>query len=452
MTTLASGIATHTGRVRAENQDNGLADETLFLVADGMGGHTGGAIASGIVVDYFRDQVDSLSVADVIDATHRANAAIIAAVDDDPTLRGMGTTLCVLALVEGEGDDRLIITNVGDSRVYHFKDSELEQITEDHSLVETLRREGRLTEDEAANHPQRNILTRALGIDTKVLVDDWAMLPFAGDRYVLCSDGLFNEVSENEIAGVLRRLADPQEAADELVRLANEGGGRDNITVVVVDVVDDDGRAERAAALQEKAAGERLAEHHSSVPDSAAVSAALPTDAGSSVDDEPARVERAGMFSLAALPAVTWRALLFAAVVVVVIAVAIGSFVAYARNSYYVGIDGTEVVIYKGRPGGVLWFDETIEERTGIAVIDVPDSRFVQIEAGHTSGSIDEARAYVSALSDEIEQLGTEGGAVPTTLPEVPTTDPVAPTSTVAPGDPDASTTIPVGATTTISV
>ena len=466
MTTLAWGMATHKGRVRSENQDDGLADEVLFVVADGMGGHAGGAVASRTVVEYFRDNVDPVTVAEVIDGTHRANAAVLEAVAADPSLRGMGTTLCVLALVAGEADDRLIITNVGDSRVYHFQDGELDQITQDHSLVETLLREGRLTPEEAAVHPQRNILTRALGIDEKVLVDDWAMLPFAGDRYVLCSDGLFNEVTDNEIAGVLRRLADPQEAADELVRLANDAGGRDNITVVVVDVDDDDGRAVRAAALQERAALERLAAHHSSVPDPS-VLAELRATTRADTDDEPMRVDRRGLFTVTSLPPMTWRVLMFAGVVMVVVAVSIGSLVAYARNSYYVGLGGagdTEVVIYKGRPGGVLWFDETVHETTDLRVVDLPSSRFPQVEAGHTTGSLDEARAYVAALADEIEQLATEGGEVPSTvaLPdvEVPTSNPAEPTITIDPNappdsivlDPDEPTTLPDGPTTTLDL
>ena len=468
MTSLAWGMATHQGRVRSENQDSALADETLFVVADGMGGHAGGSVASTIVVDYFRDNVDPLGVGEVIEGTHRANAAIIAAVGDNPDLKGMGTTLCVLALVEGEGDDRLVITNVGDSRVYHFKDGELEQVTEDHSLVETLRREGRLSDAEAAVHPQRNVLTRALGIDEKVLVDDWAMLPFEGDRYLLCSDGLFNEVSDNEIAGVLRRLADPQEVADELVRLANEGGGRDNITVVVVDVVDDGGRAERASALKAKATNDRVAEHHRAVPDRATIERPTPPP----VDDEPMRLDRRKAFSAASLPGMTWRVLLFGGVVAVVAAVAIGSLVAYARDSYYVGFADTEVVIYKGRPGGVLWFDPTIQERTDLQAVDVPPARQEQLRSGFTTGSLDEARGFVANLRDEISVLVATTTTTTTTLPGPTSTAPFGPTTTTAGGTdaegPDdagtggvdggavtsstSTTTLPAGTPTTIAI
>ena len=131
--------------------------------------------------------------------------------------------------------------NVGDSRVYLFRDGALTQLSEDHSLVQGLVRDGQLTKDAAAVHPQRHIVTRALGIDLDVEVDMDTVIPYRGDRYLLASDGLFDEIDENHIAGVLRRLADPTEASEELVRLANEHGGRDNTTVVVVEVTDDGG-------------------------------------------------------------------------------------------------------------------------------------------------------------------------------------------------------------------
>jgi protein phosphatase len=237
------GLATDVGRVRSVNQDNALAIEGLFAVADGMGGHRGGEVASEVAVRALRERAPVLTSIDLLEAIHLANDAILGQSHEDPSLRGMGTTLCVLALVDADGDERLAIANVGDSRVYLFANGELEQMTDDHSLVAALVREGRLTPEEAEEHPQRNILTRALGIDHEVSVDAWEVPPFVGDRWVLCSDGLFNEVSVDQMAAVLRRLDDPTEAASELVRLANDGGGRDNITVLVVDVVDQEGHA-----------------------------------------------------------------------------------------------------------------------------------------------------------------------------------------------------------------
>jgi serine/threonine protein phosphatase PrpC len=239
VTRFAWGAASDIGRVRALNEDSALAVEGLFAVADGMGGHRGGDVASQVAVHALRDRAPILTTNDLLQAIHDANETIVAQSTGDPALRGMGTTLCVLALVDAEGQERLAIANVGDSRVYLFTNGELEQMTDDHSLVAALVREGRITPEEAEEHPQRNILTRALGIDTDVLVDAWEVVPVVGDRWVLCSDGLFNEVSEDQIAAVLRRLAAPDDAARELVRLANDAGGRDNITVLVVDIIDD---------------------------------------------------------------------------------------------------------------------------------------------------------------------------------------------------------------------
>ncbi|HVN52333.1 MAG TPA: protein phosphatase 2C domain-containing protein, partial [Acidimicrobiales bacterium] len=187
MTRLRWGSATDVGRVRQENEDAIFVSPTLFVVADGMGGHRGGEVASGLATKAlerdFGPKVVPRSTDELVRAVQRANEAVVGAASDDPELAGMGTTLCAMALVDadgdadGDGDQRLAIVNVGDSRAYLLKSGELEQITDDHSLVATLERQGRLTRDEAAVHPQRNILTRALGIDARVMVDSWEVRP-----------------------------------------------------------------------------------------------------------------------------------------------------------------------------------------------------------------------------------------------------------------------------------
>ena len=165
-------------------------------------------------------------------------------------LRGMGTTLTAMALVGGtSGKDVLALANVGDSRAYVFSDGELSQVTADHSLAEERMRHGEMTEEEAAVHPQRHILTRALGVSSDVEADMWELELRSGDRVLLCSDGLTNEVSTEEMAEILREVDDPDEAARRLVDAANEHGGADNITVVIVDVQvgeDGDGRRPRS--------------------------------------------------------------------------------------------------------------------------------------------------------------------------------------------------------------
>ena len=236
------GAATHTGRHRVINQDSYLVDETLFAVADGMGGHKGGEVASRIALEAL-SEIDVREVGDLVIGVDRANDAVFSAANEDPDLAGMGTTLVATAIM---GDDLLGVVNIGDSRIYVYNSGHLHQVSKDHSLVETLVRQGQITPEVANAHPQRNVLLRALGVDPEVSCDAWVIRPAPGDRVLLCSDGLFNELSELEISEVLESWSQPQPAAQELVRLANEAGGRDNITCLVIDF-DGEGRVDPVA-------------------------------------------------------------------------------------------------------------------------------------------------------------------------------------------------------------
>ncbi|MFN8039679.1 MAG: Stp1/IreP family PP2C-type Ser/Thr phosphatase [Acidimicrobiales bacterium] len=478
MTQLRAGSATDIGRVRQSQQDSILVDgdKVLFGVADGMGGHRGGEVASQVAVETVQAAFDQARLDALVHAVEAANDAVVRRADGDPDLRGMGTTLCAMALVHEEDEDRIAIVNVGDSRFYLLKHNGtvVEQISEDHSLVETLVRQGQLSEDDAVNHPHRNILTRALGIDSHVMVDRWELLPFTGDRYLMCSDGLFNEVEEPQIADILRTVEDPTAAAEQLVALANEGGGRDNISVVVVDVVDDKGR--RAAA--DEAMGRITMEIHGNeaVTDSvdavvaeAAVAAAgssapppLVPPAGASVD-AGAAPDVAGGVALAEAPAApdarqapvpgaapeqvvvgpgapagvvteaagvhaapaprsrfTWRVALFV-VVLLGLFFAVGyAFVYFANNTYYVGLEGQSVVVYQGRPGGVLWIKPVVVERTDLTLDQVPDARRAQLTAGQDEPTVDDARRYIANLRTEAAE--SNGGTVPGSTPSSSTT------------------------------
>ncbi|MDQ4070760.1 MAG: Stp1/IreP family PP2C-type Ser/Thr phosphatase, partial [Actinomycetota bacterium] len=250
MTVLRAGAATDVGQVRQINEDRYLADERLFAVADGVGGHQAGEVASQTAVDTLLKTFEEgeQTTEGLIAAVEAANHAVWQLAQGSREKRGMGTTLTALALVRENGEEQLALANVGDSRTYLLQQGDLIQLTEDHSLVEELVRDGKLSPDEAQTHPQRSIITRALGMEPEIEVDSWEIIPFQGDRILLCSDGLTNELSDERIASTLRQLADPQEAARDLVRQARAAGGSDNITVVVVDVVDDDGRSQRASA------------------------------------------------------------------------------------------------------------------------------------------------------------------------------------------------------------
>ncbi len=249
---LRHGSATDVGRIRSTNQDRVLVViDRFYAVADGMGGHRGGDTAAQIAVDVIGSVTavnQPLSTGAVVAAIERANTQVLQRSYRDDSLAGMGTTVTALAVVEAEdGTELLLVTNVGDSRTYWLRAGEFEQLTEDHSVVAELIREGALDPKDAASHPKRSYVTRALGAEPSVQVDAIEIVAAVGDRFVLCSDGLPTEVTDLAIAAVLRRLVDPQDAADELVRLALGRGGRDNVSVVVVDVVDDDDAAWNAS-------------------------------------------------------------------------------------------------------------------------------------------------------------------------------------------------------------
>ena len=234
------GAATDVGAQREINQDSYSVAAGIAVVADGMGGHRGGEVASSLAAQEMVARFAQPDLALLVEAVEYSNRRILDAAAANPMLHGMGTTVVALGLIDVPDGVSLGAINVGDSRMYRLTGVVLEQLTEDHSLVEALVREGRLTPEQAEVHPQRNIVTRALGVVEHVEVDSFHFIPKVGDRYLLCSDGLFNEVPAQEIATLLATYEDPQETADALVVAANAGGGRDNITTVVVDIVDED--------------------------------------------------------------------------------------------------------------------------------------------------------------------------------------------------------------------
>ncbi|MDP6901805.1 MAG: Stp1/IreP family PP2C-type Ser/Thr phosphatase, partial [Acidimicrobiales bacterium] len=232
---LAWGGATDQGRIRANNQDAMYADSGLFVVADGMGGHQGGEVAANLAVRTVA-KADREGPAQLRDAIIEANRVVHETAIEQPELHGMGTTLTALAVSREAESPQFVILNVGDSRIYRHRNSQLEQLTEDHSYVAELMRRGELDEDAAAVHPYRNMLTRAIGVHAEVEIDDWVLDPVAGDRFILCSDGVTNELDDSEIAEQLTLGQDPSATAKALVGLANDRGGRDNSTVLIVDV------------------------------------------------------------------------------------------------------------------------------------------------------------------------------------------------------------------------
>ena len=433
---LRSGAATDVGRVRQSNEDRYLVrdDIGLFAVADGVGGHQAGEVASQTSVETLEEAFDEPTTERLVDAIKEANEAVWQLAQSAREKRGMGTTLTAVALVQENGEDHLAIANVGDSRAYLFQQGELTQLTEDHSLVEELYRDGQITRQEAEVHPQRSIITRARGMDPEIEVDSWQLLPYRGDRILLCSDGLTNEVSHDRIESTLRRIRDPQEAAQDLVRQARANGGNDNITVVVIDVVDDDDRARRSSAAL--AADSGPAVERSADPTPAPRPATSTDDPGRAWGvEEPAGGGRPTSTATATRPEsaarpsdekpprrVTWRVIVFFVALGGVVAVIVGTFAWYARSTYYVGLDGERVAIYKGRPGGLLWFEPTLQERKPLTVAEILPARVPALRAGHQVSTKADADRYVNEI--RLEAARAAEASQPPPLPTTTTTIP----------------------------
>src|SRR6185436_2548267 len=241
--TVRSAAGSDIGRRRAVNQDSAYTSSRLLAVADGMGGHAHGEVASAVAIGAIAEADAGLDGADLssVDllgtlrtAMDTAAARLTDAADSDPALRGTGTTLVAL-LVDAT---RVGVAHVGDSRAYLLRDGELHQLTHDHTLVQSLVDEGRITADEAADHPRRSVLVRTLQEGSPAEPDLFSVEGRVGDRFLVCSDGVTAVLDDDEIHEILTDVAEPADAVDRLIALANEGGGPDNITCVVADLVE----------------------------------------------------------------------------------------------------------------------------------------------------------------------------------------------------------------------
>jgi PPM family protein phosphatase len=370
------GARTDVGRVREGNEDSYMAHEPLFAVADGMGGHQGGEVASRLALDTLREATDGAALAQ---AVQDANRAVFEQAGRDPALAGMGTTLTAF-LADG---DTLRLAHVGDSRAYLLRDGELQRVTTDHTVVEGLVEKGELTPQEASIHPQRSILTRAIGVDGEVQVDQASIQPRPGDRLLLCSDGLTGMVDEADIQRILEENTDPQAAADALVDAANEAGGQDNITAVVIDVAE--------------AEPDRHAQ-------------AAPTE---TVSPGPRRAERlaVGERRRRRWP---WKALAWT--VAVLVLVAGGLFAAkrlFVDRQWFVGVSGTNVALYRGIPAEPLGLDlSTLVEETAIPADQATQlAEYRDLEDGITAESEEEARSIIAQIQADVDAQQPPPGA-----------------------------------------
>ncbi len=362
------GAATDTGTLRVQNEDSFLAQDGMFVVADGMGGHNAGEVASAMAIKMLGDAqkagvTDANQLSEVI---KQINKAIFQASADQTDQRGMGTTLTALALTPSNRNSEVSVSvaNIGDSRTYLLRNGEFRQVSVDHSYVQELVSEGLITKEEARTHARRNIVTRALGIEPNVAVDTWTLPLINGDRYILCSDGLVDEVTDEAIEQCVKQPISPQKLADQLVVIANQNGGRDNITVVVVDVVAD-GKSATSVSTNN---GETVL---------------------SATSKKKSLIKKLAVSSAAA-----------AIFVVGVVFVA-----SYLRSGYFVAYESQKtdarVLIYRGK--NFLWVNSTIEADSTLTRNNLSYGLAKEISAQPAFSSATDAQDYVNQIRDVIE-------------------------------------------------
>lgn len=344
---ISFGSRTDIGYVRDHNEDSLIIIPPLFAVADGMGGHEAGEIASEITVNTLAELAPShLDAEGLTAAVEAANYNVMKAPRQGIGRDGMGTTLTA-AMLEGE---RLLIAQVGDSRAYLLHKGHLQQITRDHSLMADLIEAGQITPEEARVHPNRSVITRAIGSDIHMRPDIYELNVDAGDRILLCSDGLSSMISNNAIESIMRRQSDAQHCADELVTAALENGGADNVTVVVADVP------------------------------------------GFSEVREKKRAHKSRVFYIG----------LAIALVAVIFAAGFGGY-AFISNSAYLIEENGKVSVYRGTPDDFMGIKlSTLDHTTNVDVDKLQPGVANRIKEGMSASSIDEANSLIAGYEEEI--------------------------------------------------
>jgi serine/threonine protein phosphatase PrpC len=370
------GACTDVGRVREGNEDAYMVRDPLFAVADGMGGHQGGEVASNLALERLERATDGDS--DLADVVREANRAVFEQAAQDPGLAGMGTTLTAVRVQ----DERLHLAHVGDSRMYLLRDGRLDRITRDHTVVEQMVDQGRMTAEDAKIHPQRSILTRALGVDEDIQVDESDVDVRPGDRVLLCSDGLTGMVDEDRILSILTDTPDPQAACGALIEAANEAGGQDNITAVVLDVLDD--KSERAT--------ETLA--------SPSVTRGVPSGDARAEPAVPVQPRRRWV------RAVIW-------LLVILVVVGGGLFVVkryWIDRQWYLGESNGRVTVFQGIPAAPLGFELSdaveVTELPAEEVTQFPEYR--DLDEGITAESEEDAQAILEQMRADVNAARRE--------------------------------------------
>ena len=376
---LEIGTATSIGRMRSNNEDAYLVANPLFAVADGMGGHEAGEIASTLAVDTLRAAKADLTKADNLRAlVVQANITVLDAPTKGIGRLGMGTTLTAAVI----DNDRLLIAQVGDSRAYLLHDDQLRRLTKDHSYVQELLNSGEITEAESRDHPRRGVITRVLGFESHTQPDLYELRLAEGDRVLLCSDGLHGMLEDKAIQKVLQDERTAQQCADALVRAANKAGGADNTTVIVIDVMTI--APVRHNWLSQLSLGLRTANPEKN-------------DKGPS-EDSSKRLPATTAFS------VRRGVLAFLIAFVLLVGSTCTGIYLYAANSAYVIAENGHVILYRGLVGDVFGFKLQWEiEDTGIVVDDLYPPLPERLRQGIQLKSLSEAEQLVEQYREQVE-------------------------------------------------
>ncbi|MFJ2110404.1 MULTISPECIES: Stp1/IreP family PP2C-type Ser/Thr phosphatase [unclassified Streptomyces] len=428
---LRFAAGSHKGMIREGNEDSGYAGPRLLAIADGMGGQAAGEVASSEVISTLVQLDDDVPGSDILTslgtAVQQANDQLRVMVEEDPQLEGMGTTLTAL-LWTGQ---RLGLVHVGDSRAYLLRDGVLTQITQDHTWVQRLVDEGRITEEEATTHPQRSLLMRALGSGDHVEPDLSIREVRAGDRYLICSDGLSGVVSHQTMEETLASYQGPQETIQALIQLALRGGGPDNITCIVADVLDVESNDTLAGQLSDTPVVVGAVAENQLPLSSAENAAAMQTPAGRaaglgrSVPQQPAGgfgppgsgdAGYGGMPSdggyggydeeefLKPRPRRRWLGRsLYTVLALAVIGGGLYSGYRWTQTQYYVGANGEHIALYRGISQDLAWIDlsEVEKDHPEIELKYLPPYQRKQVESTIAEGSLSQGRLKIKELATQ---------------------------------------------------
>lgn len=400
---VLTAAASHVGRIRMSNQDSGYAGTHLFMVADGMGGHAGGDVASSLATQAITavadERFDSLPTAQttLVDAVKHSAQELSDAVRDHPDLQGMGTTVSAMI----RHDDKVVIAHIGDSRIYLYRGAKLEQITTDHTFVQKLVETGRITSEEAAVHPRRNVLMRVLGdFDTNPEIDTYILDTEPGDRWLLCSDGLCGYVPEDAVASILKDNPDAAKATERLIEAALDRGAPDNVTVVIAGVNETNVSAASKPILVGAAAQplifDVVTKRMPKITGLFGTYAGLPpAETFESPDfletiiaEDKARAVRRRM---------RWATYLGIALTAIAGFAIWGYF--WTQSQFYVGTDGDSVVIYRGVAGEIGGMNlNSVEKDTDIPLTKLPQYLLHTVENTIPVDSYNAALEVVSRI------------------------------------------------------